>query len=126
MAIKVEQVSPPRGAVTDVRAPLDSMAPENGREQGAGKRRSSAQPSGALGVHALAPAGPETLAQGTLDRRAGPKRPPAEDRKSGRRQDGETEPDPENGRAYAALDDRQRRRGDEQAEDDERPVDQEA
>src|SRR5262245_10346580 len=126
MAVEVEQVSPACGAVADVRDPLDSVAPKDRREQDAAQGGSTAEPSGELGVHAVLPAGPEALVQGTLERRAGPSRPPVENHEPGRRQDGQTEPDPENGRANAALGDRQRRRGDEQGEGDERPVDQEA
>jgi hypothetical protein len=73
MPIEVEQVSPACGAVADVRDPLDCAAPKEDRlESDAGQARSAAEPSGELGVHAVTPAGPETLAQGALDRRACP------------------------------------------------------
>src|SRR5262245_16507018 len=96
MAIEVEEVSPTRRAVADVRDPLDTIAPEDRREQDAAKGRSTAEPRGALGAHDIAPAVPEALAQGLLDCRACPSRPQAEDHKSDRRQEGQAEPEPEN------------------------------
>src|SRR5262249_32783242 len=90
MTIEGKQVSPTLRAVADVRDPLDRMAPEDRREQDADKGWSSAKPSGELGVHAVAPVGPEALAQGKLDRGACPKCPPTQHQEPGRRQDGET------------------------------------
>ena len=81
--------------------------------QAAGRHRGeggpAAEPGGEIGVHALAPADSQALVQGALERRAGPLGPLTEDHEPGRREDGETEPDPGDRRANAALGDRQRR-----------------
>jgi hypothetical protein len=127
IAIQVEQVSPARGAVADVRDPLDTVAAEGDRrEQDAGEGGPAAEPSGEIGVHAVTPAGSQALVQGALERRAGPLRPLTEDHEPGRREDGETEPNPEDRRANAALGHRQRHRGGEQDKGNQRPVEHKA
>jgi hypothetical protein len=123
LAVQVEPVSPSCRAVAEVRDPLDTVATEGDRRhQNADERRSTAEPSGEPGVHAVTPAGSEALAQGALDRRARLPRSPTEDDKPGRRHDGETEPDPEDRRRDAVLGDGQRGRGGEHEEGSERPV----
>src|SRR5262249_29461001 len=107
IAIEVEQIPAARGTVGDVRDPLDPAA------------------TGRLGVNPVTPPGSEAVVQSALDRGAGARRPLSQDEKPGRREHGETGPDPEPG-AGAALCDRQHCRGDEDRKGNRRPVEPEA
>jgi hypothetical protein len=107
-AIEIEQISPARRAIADVRDPLDTVATEGDRrEQDAAEGRPTTDPSTELGVHVVPPAGPEACVQSALYRWACPQRALAEDHQPHRREDGEPEPDPEDKRASATLGDRQ-------------------
>ena len=98
IAIEVEQVCPARRAVADVRDPLDAAAASGDRrEQDASEGGSTAETSGELGTHAVTPVGSEPLVQRALERRTGSLRHATENHQPGRRNDGETQPEPEPG-----------------------------
>ena len=123
MAVDIEQISLPRVAVADVRQPLDIVSMEEERpEEDAGEGNAAAQPSGHRGIELGAPLRTQAFAQGVVDRWSRLKRPPGDDHEPHCRQDSQTERDPTDGRVDVTLADRQRCRGEEPVEGNERQL----
>jgi hypothetical protein len=104
MAVDVELIPLARRAVAEVRDPHDVAATvEERREQDAGERQPAPQPGGRLWVDLGPPVSTEPRAQGAVDRGAGPQRSADDDDEPDRRQDGQAEPDPADGRRDVTL-----------------------
>jgi len=118
VAVEIEQIPPPGVAVPNVRDTLHVEATEEERrEQDARERKAATQ----------RPVAAKDLAQSSLERRPRPQRPADDHRETDRCEDRQGEAGPEDWGRDATFDDRQRRRGDQKIEGDERQfVDQEA